>query len=349
MCAATTPCRTSGSCPACPTSTRIRPEPSGSPNTVEDCSVFGMAGSRRSRTKDGLPNNSPDAILGDGNADLWISSDHNIFRLSLKELNDLADGRVASISPVSFGIPEGMRTSECNSGSPGAWQTADGRIWFPTLRGVVAIDPTAGNPLPPPVVLEEAWAGQLRLEPSGRTSIRPGNNTVDFRFTALSLSAPDKVRFKYRLDPYEKEWVEAGPGRTAHYTNLEPGEYSFQVIAANDYGVWNERGASVRFVLQPHYYQTAWFRALCGMFLLTLVWAAYQLRVRQLRHQFEMTLNCAGRRAHADRERSPRYAATGRPRYTEFLPAREGAADRSRDPLCQRRVSTACAGRRQRH
>jgi signal transduction histidine kinase len=105
------------------------------------------------------------------------------------------------------------------------------------------------------------------------------------------LSAPEKVRFNYRLDPYEKEWVEAGPARTAHYTNLEPGEYSFQVIAANDYGVWNERGASVRFVLQPHYYQTAWFRALCGMLLLTLVWAAYQLRVRHLRHQFEMTLN----------------------------------------------------------
>ena len=242
-------------------------------------------------TKDGLPNNLPVAILGDGNGNLWVSSDHNIFRLSLKELNDLADGRVASISPVSYGIAEGMRNSECNSGSPGAWKTADGRIWFPTLRGVVAIDPTAGNRLPPPVVLEEAWANQLRLERSDRTSIPPGNNTLDFRFTALSFSAPDKVRFKYRLDPYEKEWVEAGPGRTAHYTNLEPGEYSFQVIAANDYGVWNERGASVRFVLQPHYYQTAWFRALCGMFVLTLVWAAYQLRVRQLRHQFEMTLN----------------------------------------------------------
>jgi signal transduction histidine kinase/ligand-binding sensor domain-containing protein len=241
-------------------------------------------------TRDGLPNNLPVAILRDG-ADLWISSDHNILRVGLEQLNDLADGRASSISPVSYGLAEGMRTSECNSGSPGAWKAADGRIWFPTLRGVVAIDPGVGNRLPPPVVVEEAWAHQLKLGRSGRTSIPPGNNTVDFRFTALTFSAPEKARFRYRLDPYDEEWVEGGPGRAAHYTNLDPGEYSFHVIAANDYGVWNEQGASVRFVLQPRYYQTAWFRALCGMILVILLWAAYQVRVRQLRQQFERTLN----------------------------------------------------------
>jgi signal transduction histidine kinase len=242
-------------------------------------------------TKDGLPNDLPVAILGDADGYLWVSSDHNILRLSLNDLNDRADGRVASISAVSYGIAEGMRVSECNSGSPGAWKGADGRIWFPTLRGVVAIDPTAGNRLPPPVVLEEAWANHLRLERSDRTSIPPGNDTLDFRFTALSFSAPDKARFRYRLDPYEREWVDAGPRRHAHYTNMDPGEYSFHVTAANDYGVWNERGTSVRFVLRPHYYQTAWFRALCGVILFTLLWGAYQLRLRQLHHQFERTLN----------------------------------------------------------
>ena len=175
-------------------------------------------------------------------------------------------------------------------GEPGSREDRGRADRFPTLRHVVAIDPTAGNRLPPPVVLEEAWANQLRLERSDRTSIPPGNNTLDFRFTALSFSAPDKVRFKYRLDPYEKEWVD-WPRRNAHYTNMDPGEYSFFVTAANDYGIWNEHGTSVRFVLQPHYYQTTWFRALCGMILFTLLWAAYQLRVRQLHHQFERTLN----------------------------------------------------------
>jgi signal transduction histidine kinase/ligand-binding sensor domain-containing protein len=233
-------------------------------------------------TKEGLPNNLPVAILGDGNGYLWVSTDHNILRISLKDLNDLADGRADSISPVSYGIAEGMRASECNSGSPGAWQSEGGQIWFPTLRGVVAIDPTAGNRLPPPVVLEEAWANQLPLglERSDRSSIPPGNNTLDFRFTALSFSAPDKVRFKYRLEPYEQEWVEAGPRRSAHYTNMDPGEYSFYVTAANDYGVWNEQGNSVRFVLQPHYYQTVGFRALAAAALVALLFSAYRVRMR---------------------------------------------------------------------
>ena len=154
-----------------------------------------------------------------------------------------------------------MKTSECNGGVPGAAKAQDGRLWFPTMRGVVAIDPNAVNG-PPPVVLEEAWANKEKLGRDGRTSVKAGSNTFDFTFTALSLSAPERQRFKYRLQPFDKDWVDAGVRRTAHYTNMPPGEYSFQVIAANSYGIWNDRGAGVHFVLQPHFYQTNWFRAL---------------------------------------------------------------------------------------
>jgi PAS domain S-box-containing protein len=149
----------------------------------------------------------------------------------------------------------------------------------------VAIDPTAGNRLPPPVVLEEAWANQVTLAGDGQTSVPPGNNTFDFRFTALSFSAPEKVRFRYRLEPSDKDWVDAGTRRTAHYTNMAPGKYSFQVAAANNYGIWNEQGASVRFVLQPHFYQTNWFYALCAAMFLAMLWAAYQFRVHQLQRE----------------------------------------------------------------
>jgi len=241
-------------------------------------------------TRDGLPNDTPVAILDDGKGNLWVSSDRNISRLSLKELNDFADGKVSSILPVTYGIAEGMRSSECNSGSPGAWKARDGRLWFPTLRGVVAIDPTAGHRLPPPVVLEEAWANQLMLARDGRTSAPPDDNTFDFRFTALSFSAPEKLRFKYRLEPFDKNWVDAGTQRTAHYTNMAPGEYSFHVIAANSFGVWNEQGASVRFVLRPHLYQTNWFYALCAAAFLALLWVAYRIRLWQLQHAFNMRL-----------------------------------------------------------
>ena len=125
---------------------------------------------------------------------------------------------------------------------------------------------------------------------NGQTSAPPGNSTFDFRFTALSFSAPDKLRFKYRLEPFDKDWVDACTRRTAHYTNMGPGEYSFHVVAANGYGIWSDQEASVRFVLQPHFYQTNWFRALCAAVFLALLWATYQFRVRQLAHQFNMRL-----------------------------------------------------------
>ncbi len=241
-------------------------------------------------TKDGLPDNIVLGILEDGENNLWLSSNHGIFRLSLKELNDFADGKISSVSPVAYGSAEGMRSTESGGGSPGGWRTTDGRIWFPTLRGVVAIDPTAGNHLPPPVMVEEAWANKLALARNGGTSVPPGNNTFDFRFTALSFSDPEKVRFKYRLDPFDKDWVDADTRRTAHYTNMPPGKYFFRVIAANSSGIWNDQGASVRFVLQPHFYQTRGFVALCAAFLLVLLWAAYQFRVGQLRREFALTL-----------------------------------------------------------
>ena len=241
-------------------------------------------------TKDGLPDNILLGILEDDQSNLWLSSIHGIFRLSLKELNDFADGKISSISSVGYGVAEGMRSIESGGGNPGGWKATDGRVWFPTLRGVVAIDPTAENRIPPPVVVEEAWANQLALAGNSSTSVPPGNNTFDFRFTALSFSDPGKVRFKYRLDPFDKDWVDAGTRRTAHYTNMPPGAYSFRVIAANSFGIWNDQGASVRFLLQPHFYQTRSFGTLCAVFLLVLLWAGYQFRVRQLRHEFDLTL-----------------------------------------------------------
>jgi len=241
-------------------------------------------------TKDGLPNNMLDRVLEDGKGNLWVSSNQGISRLSLKELNDFADGKISSILPVSYGVAEGMRSSECNGGSPGIWKTTDGRIWFPTIHGVVAIDPAAGSRLPPPVVLEEATADKVTLARDGQTTAPPGNNTFDFRFTALSFSAPEKLHFKYRLEPYDRDWVDAGTRRAAHYTNMPPGKYSFHVIAANSYGIWNEQGANMRFVLRPHFYETNWFYALCGIGSLALLWMAYQFRLGQVQRAFNMRL-----------------------------------------------------------
>ncbi|MBV8051354.1 MAG: hypothetical protein JOZ80_09210 [Acidobacteriaceae bacterium] len=241
-------------------------------------------------TQDGLPDNLLLGILEDGEGNLWFSSNQSVFRLSLKELNDFADGKVPFLSPVSYGAAEGMRSTESNGGNPGGWITSDGRIWFPTLRGVVAIDPAAGNRFPPPVVVEEAWANKFALIGSRRTTVPAGSNTFDFRFTGLSFSAPQKLHFKYRLEPFDKDWVNAGSHRTAHYTNMDPGEYSFHVLAVNNFGVWSDQEAIVRFVLLPHFYQTNWFRVVCIAVFLTAIWGIHRLRMQQLAQQFNLTL-----------------------------------------------------------
>lgn len=236
-------------------------------------------------TREGMPNNMLVQLQEDGKGNLWVSSNQDVFRFSLDELNGFLDGTVDSILPVSYGVAEGMRSSECNGGTPAAMRTADGRLWFPTLRGVVAIDPEKGNPNPPPVVLEEARAEDWKLAGDAITSVPPGKNTLDFGFTALSFAAPEEARFKYRLVPFDKQWIDAGTRRTAHYTNMAPGEYAFQVIGANSYGTWNEQGASRRFTLLPHFYQTYWFRALGAIALVALLWTAHLRRVRHLQEQ----------------------------------------------------------------
>jgi signal transduction histidine kinase len=238
-------------------------------------------------TREGLHSDVPGPLAEDGNGSLWFGSNSGIVRVSLKDLNDVADGRLSQLSFELYGIAEGMRSSECNSR---ASKSRDGRLWFATMRGVVAVDPNADNSIPPPVVLEEASANQVKIGRGGHTSITPGNNTFDFVFTALSLSAPERQSFKYRLEPYDKDWVDAGTRRTAHYTNMAPGEYSFRVIAANSFGVWNSQGAGLSFVLRPHYYQTSWFYAICAISFLALLWIGYQFRLRQLQQTFNMRM-----------------------------------------------------------
>ncbi|HEX5865589.1 MAG TPA: ATP-binding protein, partial [Casimicrobiaceae bacterium] len=235
-------------------------------------------------SKEGLPNNML-VQLHERRGQLWVSSNQDIFRFEVKQLNDFLDGKVPAVMPVSYGIAEGMRSSESNQGSPAMFEASDGRIWVATLRGVVAIDPTAGDRAPPPVVLEEARADTLTLTPTGQTSVPPGHNTLDFRYTALSFSAPENVRFKYRLEPYDTSWVDAGTRRSVRYTNMTPGEYSFRVIAANSNGIWNETGAGTRFTLRPHFFQTHWFRAVSAVLLLVLLWTAHRFRVRHLQEQ----------------------------------------------------------------
>jgi signal transduction histidine kinase/ligand-binding sensor domain-containing protein len=222
-------------------------------------------------TRQGLPNDVICDIQDDGYGNFWFSSHAGIFRASKEQLNRCADGLTNSVACVTFDKSDGLPTLECSGGfQPASCRSADGRLWFPTSAGLVVIDPSERNinHLPPPVVLEDLVVdGQslpIGTPGAGPLRIGPGHNHFEFNFTGLSLVAPEKVKFKYRLEGQEVAWEDSGSKRFASYSFIPPGDYTFHVIACNNDGIWNPTGASVSFTVLPHFWQTWTFRITCG-------------------------------------------------------------------------------------
>jgi len=237
--------------------------------------------------KHGLFDNVVNDLLEDNQGNLWISCNRGIYRVSKVQLDAVAEGRRETVEYVSYGISDGMLTSETNGEiQPAACKTHDGRLWFPTTDGVVVIDPDkiTLNDLPPPVVIEEILMDGLPLNGKQMTRLGPGHGDVlEIHYTANSLVAPEKVQFKYCLDGCDAKWVEAGTRRVAYYTKLGPGEYTFRVIACNNHGIWNNTGAHFGFYLAPHFYQTWPFFVICGLAVLLSGYGLHWLRLRVVR------------------------------------------------------------------
>jgi ligand-binding sensor domain-containing protein/signal transduction histidine kinase len=244
-------------------------------------------------TRDGLPNDVIYRILEDGRGRLWMSCNKGIFRLSKEELEEFAAGRTHSLSPVVYGTADGMTTRECSGGGhPSGWRDREGRLWFSTIKGVATIDPErlVSNEQPPPTAIEQFRVDGEPVSASPNLELAPGKTRFDFAFAGLSFVAPEKVRYKYRLEGFDKDWVDGGDRRVAYYTNLGPGDYRFEVIASNNDGVWSRTPAVLSFRLRPHFYRTAWFYALCALGLVLLAWQLYALRLRQVRARFNAVL-----------------------------------------------------------
>ncbi len=215
--------------------------------------------------KDGLFNNNIYKLLEDKKGNFWISCNKGIFTVNKKDLHDYAERKIAAIPYTVYSKDDGMRSGECNGGFQTAGcKTRDGKLWFPTMKGVVIIDPENLdiNKLPPPVAVEQVALDGVSTALGEKITIQPGVKRIDFRYTALSFRVPKRVKFKYRLEGYSKEWVDAGTLRLATYTNLDAGDYRFQVMACNDDGVWNDNGAVVAFSVIPSFWNTWWFRIL---------------------------------------------------------------------------------------
>lgn len=239
-------------------------------------------------TRDGLFEDTVSQILEDDRGNLWMSGNKGIWRVSRKELNDFAEGRVKAISSISYGVNDGMANRECNGGGqPAGWKTRNGDLWFPTVKGPVVVDPgkITANTLPPPVVIEQALIDKSAIDLRQNVDIPPNKGYLEFTYTGLSFSAPEKMRFKYQLVGYDSAWVDAGTRRVAYYTNVPPGRYTLRVIACNEENVWNETGAAFSFYLRPHYYQAWWFYAVTALSLTGLIGLAFQVRLHRLRRE----------------------------------------------------------------
>jgi hypothetical protein len=247
----------------------------------------------RYRQADGLFDDVAFQILEDGQNNLWISCNNGVYRVSKAELDAFAAGSLARISAVAFNSADGMLSSECNGNTqPAGWKTADGRLWFPTTNGAVIIDPEnlSPNTRPPLVTIETVAANRRQYPVTQDAVIAPGAGTIDFSYAGLSFIAPRKVRFRYRLDGLDAEWVDAGDRRQTSYSNLSPGRYVFRVMASNNDGVWSEADARFAFELLPRFHQTAWFRALAFLAAIGVVIGGYRMRLwRHLQRERELT------------------------------------------------------------
>ena len=243
-------------------------------------------------TRDGLPCNIVLWTMEDDDHSLWLYTPCGLVRIARTELDAwLADPKRTMETTVWDG-PDGvkLRSTAASNYAPRVAKSADGKVWFVTGDGVQVVDPRhlPFNKLPPPVHIEQVTADHklfwqnLWSEASSNLRLPRLTRDLEIDYTALSLVAAEKVRFKYKLEGYDGDWQDAGNRRQAFYTNLSPTNYRFRVIACNNSGVWNETGASIDFSIAPAYYQTGWFRTLCGAVLVTMVCVIYSLRVQVL-------------------------------------------------------------------
>jgi signal transduction histidine kinase/ligand-binding sensor domain-containing protein/CheY-like chemotaxis protein len=236
--------------------------------------------------KDGLLADEISSILEDDAepANLWLSSPRGVFRVAKQDLDDFADKKIEHIPYVSYGVSDGMNTTDCNGGiQPAGWKARDGRMWFPTMKGVVTVDPSkAGLATPPPqVLIESARIGGIDADVSTHLEAPPGSADLEFRYAAPTFISPQKTVFKYMLDGYDRDWVDAGTRRMAFYTNIPPRAYTFRVVASSGFGKFS-REAKFDFKLAPFFYQTLWFQGLCAFCAAAIALALYASHVRSV-------------------------------------------------------------------
>jgi signal transduction histidine kinase/ligand-binding sensor domain-containing protein/DNA-binding response OmpR family regulator len=257
-------------------------------------------------TQIGLFDDKVHHILEDDRGMLWMSSNRGVFQVSRKDMDDVAAGRRATIVSTAYGTADGMKSAECNgsgNSQPAGWHSRDGRMWFPTLKGVVAVDPAprATDSRFGQVLIEDVHIDKQLM--TGQTfKLTGGAREIEVAYTATRLVSPQQTNFKYRLEGFDRDWVMAHGRRAAYYTNVPPGSYTFRVLAANGNDRWTPSGASVSFDIAPRFYQTPWFYGVCVLGFVAGGAGLHRYRVRLLRLRERELVSVVEIRTHELRE-----------------------------------------------
>lgn len=234
---------------------------------------------------DGTGFNGVSGVALDYEGGLWLNASDGIHHIERAEVDAFLSDHSHRVSAENLNYEDGlMGTANQLRPVPTALEGGDGRIWFTTSVGAYWIDPKhiSRNSIPPPVFIQQLVARGHTYPIVDKLTLPQHTTDVEIDFAALSLSIPSRVQFKYKLEGVDEDWKDSGGRRQAFYTNVSPGPHRFQVIAANEDGVWNDTGATATFVLEPAFYQTRTFYTLCGLLALLLFWQAYRARMRQV-------------------------------------------------------------------
>jgi signal transduction histidine kinase/ligand-binding sensor domain-containing protein len=243
----------------------------------------------RYTTRDGLFSSAVSQILEDSSGSFWISSNQGIYRVKKQELNDFAHGKTAAVTSIAYGKADGMRNVECNGAHwPAGIRARDGKLWFPTQDGVAIIDPeqVSINRNPPSVTIESCLVERRPVPCDKPVTLSPAQTNFEIQYTALSFINPERIRFKYKLEGLDQDWIDAGSRRTAYYSHLPSGDYNFRVIAANSDGVWNMHGTGLRVAVPPPFYKTWWFVIVLFVACAGAIGSGWRYRVSQLQRAY---------------------------------------------------------------
>jgi signal transduction histidine kinase/ligand-binding sensor domain-containing protein len=244
-------------------------------------------------------------IAEDRHGQLWLNGNMGVVKINRKALTEAMWSGTPSVPAELFNALDGLPgIAEQASMLPTALAAADGLLWFSTNQGLAWIDPDAmqRNLLPPQVFIRALSGNDAAVPLSDHPTLDRGTRRVQITYTATSLAEPERMRFRYRLKGVDEHWRDAGPRREAFYTNLSPGQYLFEVSAANNDGVWSLEPATLHFSIAPAFHQTLWFKVLCAVLVLLGVWMLMRWRA----HLLFLRLKARLQERHGERERIAR-------------------------------------------